>query len=144
MAATNVPASPDEKVSGGSFKEPVHEVVDKNRAAHGDDDDGGHEEELHRALSARQISMIAIGGAVGTGLILGSGSALRQAGPAGLLISYCIMGSVCYGVLTALGEMTAYIPHKKGFPGHSSQFVDDAFGFAVGWNVSGCSPAHGF
>lgn len=96
--------------------------------------DGHGEEELHRALSARQISMIAIGGAIGTGLIIGSGSALYQAGPVGLLISYIFMGSVCYGVLTALGEMTSHIPHKKGFPGHSSQFVDEAFGFCVGWN----------
>lgn len=44
------------------------------------------------------------------------------------------MGSVCYGVLTALGEMTAFLPHKRGFAGHASRFVDDSFGFALGWN----------
>lgn len=68
--------------------------------------DGHGEGELHRALSSRQITMIAIGGAVGTGLIISSGSALHQAGPGGLLIAYIVLGVVCYGVLTALGEMT--------------------------------------
>lgn len=73
-------------------------------------------------------------GAIGTGLVIGSGTALRQAGPIGLFISYIIMGAVCCGVLTALGEMAAYAPNKKGFAGWAGQYVDPAFGFAVGWN----------
>ncbi len=36
--------------------------------------------------------------------------------------------------MVALGEMSAYLPHKKGFPGYSTRFVDPAFGFALGWN----------
>lgn len=44
------------------------------------------------------------------------------------------MGAVCCGVLTALGEMAAYIPSKRGFAGWAGQFVDPAFGFAVGVN----------
>ena len=36
--------------------------------------------------------------------------------------------------MVALGEMSAYLPHKKGFPGYATRFVDPAFGFALGWN----------
>lgn len=37
-------------------------------------------------------------------------------------------------VMAALGEMSAYMPHKKGFAGYATRFVDPAFGFALGWN----------
>jgi amino acid transporter len=51
--------------------------------------------------------MIAIGGAVGSGLIIGSGSALSKAGPVGLLIGYSLVGLICFTVMTALGEASA-------------------------------------
>lgn len=92
------------------------------------------EETLHRGLSARQISMIALGGAVGTGLIIGSGTALVRGGPLGVLLGYTFVGMVCYMVMVSLGEMAAYLPHKKGFAGYATRFVDPAFGFALGWN----------
>ena len=92
------------------------------------------EDTLHRGLKARQISMIALGGAVGTGLIIGSGTALRRGGPLGLLLGYSYVGFVCYLVMVSLGEMAAYLPHKKGFAGYATRFVDPALGFAVGWN----------
>ena len=57
--------------------------------------------------------MIALGGAVGTGLIIGSGTALRRGGPLGLVLGYSFVGFVCYMVMTSLGEMAAYLPHKK-------------------------------
>lgn len=92
------------------------------------------EDSLHRGLRARQISMIALGGAVGTGLVIGTGTALRQGGPLGLLLGYSFVGFVCYLVMVALGEMSAYLPHKKGFAGYATRFVDPALGFALGWN----------
>ncbi|KAF9532935.1 dicarboxylic amino acid permease [Crepidotus variabilis] len=92
------------------------------------------EESLHRGLKARQISMIAMGGAVGTGLIIGSGTALRRGGPLGLLLGYAYVGFVCYMVMVSLGEMAAYLPHKKGFAGYATRFVDPALGFALGYN----------
>ncbi|KAI0695928.1 dicarbixylic amino acid permease [Cytidiella melzeri] len=91
-------------------------------------------ETLQRGLSARQISMIALGGAVGTGLIIGSGTALVRGGPLGIFLGYTFMGMVCYMVLVGLAEMSAYLPHKKGFAGYATRFVDPAFGFALGWN----------
>ena len=58
-------------------------------------DDHAH---LHRGLKSRHITMIAIGGAIGTGLIIGSGTALVRGGPLGLFLGYTFMGIVCYMV----------------------------------------------
>lgn len=77
--------------------------------------------------------MMAIAGAIGTGLIVGTGPALKF-GPAPLLIGYLIMGIVVYIVMVALGEMGAWLPHKKSFSGYATRFVDPAFGYATGWN----------
>lgn len=70
---------------------------------------------LHRRLSARQVTMIAIGGAIGTGLIIGTGAALANSGPASILISYTVIGLLCYAVMTALGEMCTWLPASGGF-----------------------------
>lgn len=91
----------------------------------------GHQ--LHRALTARHITMIAIGGALGTGLIIGSGSALATAGPAAIFIAYALVGVIVYMVMCALGEMATWIPMADGFSGYASRFCDPALGFAVGW-----------
>ncbi|CAO1630068.1 unnamed protein product [Sympodiomycopsis kandeliae] len=127
------PAHMDEKVSADSPDEKNgHEL--QGTVSVNEDVEVKKPEELQRGLSPRQISMIAIGGAIGTGLVIGSGTALRQAGPIGLFISYIVMGLVCCGVLTALGELAAHQPHKKGFAGWGGQYVDEAFGFAIGVN----------
>ncbi|KAH7916038.1 dicarbixylic amino acid permease [Hygrophoropsis aurantiaca] len=89
---------------------------------------------LHRGLKARQISMIALGGTIGTGLIMGSGTALVRGGPLGLCLGFAFIGLICFLTLAALCEMAAYLPHKKGFAGYASRFVDPALGFALGWN----------
>lgn len=70
---------------------------------------------LHRALSARQVQMIAIGGTIGTGLFLGSGKSLATGGPASLLICYAIMGVIVFFTMLALGEMAAFIPVAGSF-----------------------------
>ncbi|KAM0790147.1 hypothetical protein ACM66B_005468 [Microbotryomycetes sp. NB124-2] len=86
-------------------------------------------EDLHR-----KISMIASDGAIGTGLVIGSGTGLSRGGPVGLFIGYLIMGAVCFCVMMSLGEMATYLPHKKGFAGYATRFVDPAMGFATGVN----------
>lgn len=72
---------------------------------------------------------MAIAGAIGTGLIIGSGSALKNGGPGSMLIGYIIMGFIVYVVMVALGEMGAWLPHKKSFSGYASRFVDPALGY---------------
>jgi len=59
---------------------------------------------------------------------------LRRGGPLGILLGYSYVGFVCYLVMIALGEMAAFLPHKKGFAGYATRFVDPALGFALGYN----------
>lgn len=100
-----------------------HDVGVGEAAVHHDADD------LHRALKPRQVDMLAIAGAIGTGLIIGSGSGLAHGGPASLLIAYVLIGAVVYFVMTAMGEMATWLPMKKGFAGYATRFVDPAFGY---------------
>ncbi|CDK28349.1 unnamed protein product [Kuraishia capsulata CBS 1993] len=91
----------------------------------------GHK--LKRDLQSRHITMIAIGGALGTGLLIGTTSALASGGPGSVFVAYSIVGLVVYCVMCALGEMATYIPLPEGFAGYASRYVDPALGFAVGY-----------
>jgi len=88
---------------------------------------------LHRGLKARHITMIAIGGAIGTGLIIGTGKALAQAGPGSIFLSYSIIGFIVFLVMGALGEMAAWLPMSAGFTGYATRFADPSLGFTLGW-----------
>jgi amino acid transporter len=88
---------------------------------------------LNRTLKSRHLQFLAIGGTIGTGLFLGTGSALKTAGPASLLIAFIFLGSVVFSIMTALGEMAAYIPVAGAFTIYASRFVDPTVGFAMGW-----------
>jgi len=88
---------------------------------------------LHRGLKARQITMIAIGGAIGTGLIIGTGAALTKAGPGAILISYTFVGFLVWVVMCAIGEMAAWLPLEGGFTAFADRYCDDALGFALGY-----------
>lgn len=70
---------------------------------------------LKRALSARQVQMIAIGGTIGTGLFLGTGRSLATGGPASVLIAYAIVGGIVFVTMLSLGEMAAFIPVAGSF-----------------------------
>ena len=91
------------------------------------------ESSLHRGLKARHISMIAIGGALGTGLIIGTGSALAKAGPGSLLISYTFVGALVFMIMAGLGEMAAWLPLSAGFTGYATRYCHPSLGFALGW-----------
>lgn len=96
--------------------------------------DGKHEGiRLKKELEARHVSMIAIGGSLGTGLLIGTGSSLASAGPVSILISYSFVGLLVYTVMSCLGEMAAFIP-LDGFTSYASRYVDPAVGFAVGYS----------
>ncbi|KAF9232411.1 amino acid permease/ SLC12A domain-containing protein [Melanogaster broomeanus] len=89
---------------------------------------------VQRRLKQRQVQMIAISGTFGTGLFLGSGHALSEAGPLGALIAYSLVGTVAYASLCSIGEMTSHAPISGTFPHFAARWVDPALGFAVGWN----------
>ncbi|KAF2085438.1 amino acid permease Dip5 [Saccharata proteae CBS 121410] len=101
--------------------------------AEGDEGLASEHTELHRGLKARHVTMIALGGALGTGLIIGTGKALAQAGPASILISYSFIGVIVFLVMSALGEMAAWLPLGSGFSGYATRFCDPALGFALGY-----------
>lgn len=90
--------------------------------------------QVKRGLKARHVSMIALGGCIGTGLFVASGSAISQAGPGGALTAYVLMGLMVYFLMTSLGEMATNMPISGSFAAYSSKYVDPALGFAMGWN----------
>lgn len=89
---------------------------------------------VKRSLKTRHLSMIALGGSIGTGLFVASGQAISQAGPGGALVAYVGIGIMVYFLMTSLGEMATYLPVTGSFAAYSARFVDPAFGFAMGWN----------
>lgn len=89
---------------------------------------------LKRKLTPRMLNMIAIGGAIGTGIFLASGNAIATAGPGGTLVAYALMGLMVYFLMTSLGEMSAFMPSTGSFYVYASRFVDPALGYALGWN----------
>lgn len=91
-------------------------------------------EELKRGLKARHLMMISLGGSIGTGLFLGSGAAIYQAGPGGALLAYLIIGVMVYFIMTSLGELASFMPTSGAFSTYATRFIDPALGFALGWN----------
>lgn len=91
-------------------------------------------EGLKRSLHARHLNMIAIGGAIGTGLFVASGASISTAGPGGALVAYALIGVMVYFLMTSLGEMATLMPVSGSFETYATRFVDPALGFALGWN----------
>lgn len=93
-----------------------------------------HDPGLKRSLSMRHLTMIAIGGSIGTGLFVASGATVSEAGPGGALVAYALVGFMVWLVMQSLGEMAAYLPVAGSFQEYGSRFVSPSFGFAIGWN----------
>lgn len=89
---------------------------------------------LQRKLKARHLTMISLGGAIGTGLFLGSGPAIHSAGPGGALVAYTVIGIMVYFIMTSLGELASFMPISGAFSTYATRFIDPALGFALGWN----------
>ncbi|CAI2635077.1 Lysine-specific permease [Apilactobacillus kunkeei] len=89
---------------------------------------------VKRGLKTRHVSMIALGGSIGTGLFVASGSVISQAGPGGALVAYLLMGLMVYFLMTSLGEMATNTPVSGSFAAYAGKYVDPALGFAMGWN----------
>ncbi|ABY22476.1 L-asparagine permease [Renibacterium salmoninarum ATCC 33209] len=86
----------------------------------------------HKGLKNRQIQMIAIGGAIGTGLFMGSGGRLASAGPS-LIISYAICGFFAFIILRALGELVLHRPSSGSFVSYAREFFGEKAAFVTGW-----------
>ncbi|KAJ5852760.1 uncharacterized protein N7529_012145 [Penicillium soppii] len=89
---------------------------------------------LQRRLKSRHIQFLALSGAIGTGLFVGTGQVLSTAGPLSAVLSYLITGFNLYAVINSMGEMSTWLPLPGAVPVYASRFVDEALGFTLGWN----------
>ncbi|GAA4189266.1 amino acid permease [Gryllotalpicola kribbensis] len=96
-------------------------------------EDFSHEQAgYHKGLGARQLQMIAIGGAIGTGLFLGAGGRLHDAGPA-LIFVYAICGFFAFLILRALGELVLHRPSSGSFVSYAREFYGEKAAYVAGW-----------
>ncbi|MFC4907934.1 amino acid permease [Actinomadura gamaensis] len=93
-----------------------------------EDEDEGY----HKSLKPRHVQMIAMGGAIGVGLFLGTSQRLHNAGPA-LVVAYAVAGVAAFFVMRALGELVLYKPTAGSFVAYARDFIGDWAGFASGW-----------
>lgn len=93
--------------------------------------------ELHRGLDNRHIQLIAIGGAIGTGLFMGSGKSISLAGPS-IVITYAIIGFMLFFVMRAMGELLLSNTQYKSFIDFSSDLLGHRAGYFVGWTYWLC------
>lgn len=86
----------------------------------------------HKDLKPRQLQMIAIGGAIGTGLFLGAGGRLANAGP-GLFLVYLVCGIFVFLILRAMGELVLHRPSSGSFVSYAREFLGERAAFVAGW-----------
>lgn len=88
---------------------------------------------LQRSMKSRHLFMLSLGGVIGTGLFLGSGYAIGEAGPAGAILAYLVGGLLMYLAMVCLGELSVIMPVSGSFQAHATKFIGPATGFVVGW-----------
>ncbi|RDI50734.1 amino acid permease [Nocardia mexicana] len=93
---------------------------------------GAEDSGYHKSLKPRQLQMIAIGGAIGTGLFLGAGGRLFSAGP-GLFLVYGVCGVFVFFILRALGELVLHRPSSGSFVSYAREFFGEKAAFVAGW-----------
>ena len=91
-------------------------------------------DDLKRSLTGRQIQMITIGGSIGTALFVSIGSGLVSSGPGSLLIAFFMYCVFLAAVNSCMAEMAVFMPVSGSFVRMGSKWVDEAFGFMLGWN----------
>lgn len=119
----------------GAFNDPIRATDEcLPMSSQSNTKEGAQAPGLRRTLRARHLTMIAIGGSIGTGLFVASGATIAQAGPGGALAAYVLIGAMVYFLMTSLGELAAYMPVSGSFATYGALYVDEGFGFALGWN----------
>ena len=102
------------------------ETIDHSQGLHAE------QEGYKQSLGRRQVQMIAIGGAIGTGLFLGSASRLHSTGPA-LVLSYAAVGVIAYFLMRALGELVLHRTTSGAFVSYSREFYGEKAAYVTGW-----------
>ena len=88
---------------------------------------------LKRAMTKRHLVMISLGGAIGTGLFLGSGDVISQAGPIGAILSYLLGGVIAYMVMLCLGELAVHMPVSGSFGEYARTYIGPGTGYMITW-----------
>lgn len=96
----------------------------------------GDQRALHRELKGRHMQMIAVGGAIGAGLFVGSGGAFQTGGPASVFLGFLIVGVQVYFLMQCLAEMCVLYPINGAFTMYICRFVDPSWGFAASWEYA--------
>ncbi|KIW26358.1 uncharacterized protein PV07_09458 [Cladophialophora immunda] len=133
-----------EKLPDGSKAAPINAthdvdkgVLHETKGSTHDIEEGDHRQaKLSRGLQGRHMQMIAIGGSIGAGLFVGSGSALQSGGPASLVLGFIIIGVMLLCTVQALGELAVLYPVNGAFYVYGVRFIDPAWGFAMGWQYA--------
>ncbi|WPC17265.1 amino acid permease [Pediococcus inopinatus] len=88
--------------------------------------------ELQRSMTAGQMEMISLGGAIGVGLFMGSASTIKWTGPS-VLLAYMFVGLILYIVMRALGEMIYINPGTGSFADYATEYVHPIAGYLAKW-----------
>ncbi|MFE4243036.1 amino acid permease [Peribacillus butanolivorans] len=95
------------------------------------------EQKLSRGLKNRHVQLIAIGGAIGTGLFLGAGKSIHLAGPS-ILFAYMITGVICFLIMRALGELLLTNLEYNSFVDFVKDYLGNMAAFITGWTYWFC------
>ncbi|KAF7913075.1 uncharacterized protein EAE98_011626 [Botrytis deweyae] len=112
----------------------IQTAGDVDSLKHGEVAVGNWGSETKREFKSRHLSMLAVGGTIGTGLFLISGATISTAGPVGAVISFIISGIFVYLVVATIGEIATIFPVSGSFAAFGDRFFDPALGFAQGWS----------
>ncbi len=121
-----------EKLARGAQPGPAPATAGGNSEDSGDGGSG-----LKRGLSNRHLQLIAIGGAIGTGLFMGSGKTISLAGPSVILV-YAIIGFMLFFVMRAMGELLLANLNYKSLRDAVSDILGPGAGFVTGWTYWFC------
>ncbi|KAH6880143.1 amino acid permease/ SLC12A domain-containing protein [Thelonectria olida] len=126
------PHKDDEVVVGngvGDYETASHQFSPTDDSNSMDPDSG-----VKRGLKNRHLSMMALAGIIGPGLLVGAGGALSNGGPASLIIGFGVIGIIAFSIMQSLGEVTTLYPGGGSFVSLAERMVDKSFSVAVGWN----------
>lgn len=88
---------------------------------------------LKRAMTTRHLVMLSLGGAIGTGLFLGSGEVISSTGPIGAILAYILGGLIAYMVMLCLGELAVHMPIAGSFGSYANKFIGPGTGYMITW-----------
>ncbi|KAL2148148.1 hypothetical protein VTH82DRAFT_8737, partial [Thermothelomyces myriococcoides] len=139
MASSAVDVENGSARRSGSVKEEPGPGAEKGTPVGGSSPDSASvlsapSDHTHRTLKSRHIQLIGIGGTIGTALYVQIGRALMNGGPGSLFLAFTIWCTFILAVTMCMAEMVTYLPISSPFIRFAGRYVDEAFGFAAGWN----------